>query len=111
MPTDEIVTMPVPNTQQIDAYLAELRTLWNRWDPLGVEPGMNDATEDEYDAYLGTTLSLLMASKPIDDVTEFLTFVVSDQMEFDEDEVAEVSPETFAQELMGWYASKAGAGA
>jgi len=95
--------------QQIEHYTDELRTAWNQWDPLGVEPGVGDGPLDEYDAYLGTTLALLVDGKPLDEVTEFLNFVIVDQMEIEDEYIAELQPEKFAQQLMAWFAAQQGA--
>lgn len=52
--------------------------LLNEWDPIGVE-AIPEA-QDEYDGYVPTVYSMLIARKPINEVFEYLLWLETDHM-------------------------------
>ena len=80
--------------------VAEVRQLWNEWDPIGVVGG--NGLDDEYDAYLAPTLRLLERDAPVDEVVAYLKWVTLEHMG-----LSQISaPETFAERLRQWFKSK-----
>ena len=77
---------------------AELLTLWNSYDPVGVMADQH-ATSDEYEAYVGPMLGLLEAGAPVPRVVRYL-YTVNDHLglQFDADEAIE-----FAVRTKNWF--------
>ncbi len=77
---------------------AELRTLWNTYDPIGV---MADGTapRDEYESYIGPMLGLLEAGAPVPRIVRYL-YSVNDNigLQFDADEAIQ-----FAVRAKNWF--------
>ena len=80
--------------------IAEIRQLWNGWDPIGVVGG--NGPDDEYDGYLAPTLRLLERNATIEEIVAYLKWVTLEHMGLPQ--VA--SPEDFAQRLREWFKSK-----
>ena len=91
--------MPVTlDKQQSRQRIAEIRKLWNEWDPIGVA----DAVSDEYDAYLAPTVRLLERSASVDEIVGYLNWVTLEHMG-----LSEVSdPKGFAARLQQWFSNK-----
>jgi hypothetical protein len=84
--------------QQSRKRVAEIRQLWNEWDPIHVA----HAVSDEYDAYLGPTLRLLERSASLDEIVDYLNGVTLEHMG-----LSQVSdPKQFAARLQEWFANK-----
>jgi hypothetical protein len=90
-----------PWRSDIDA----LRALWCEWDPIGV---MSDADwpRDEYDAYLGPTLSHLSHGTSAEQLERYLAQVTLEEMGLSETPAARLDRLTFARRLLSWYESK-----
>ena len=83
--------------QQSRQRVAEIRKLWNEWDPIGVA----SAVPDEYDAYLAPTLRLLERNAPADEIVGYLNWVTLEHMG-----LSEVSdPRAFTARLQQWFAN------
>ena len=84
--------------QQSRQRIAEIRELWNEWDPIGVARGV----ADEYDSYLAPTLRLLERNAPTDEIVGYLNWVTLEHMGLSEAS----DPKTFATRLQQWFANK-----
>ncbi|MDV6342143.1 hypothetical protein R2103_10250 [Nitrosomonas sp. Is24] len=78
--------------------LQEIRKLWNEWDPIGVLPDKNDCW-DEYDSYLEATLLLLNGDASVNEIEDYLNFVIKELMGFDSAHVEQCKPNEFARKL------------
>lgn len=85
--------------QQSRKRIAEIRSLWNEWDPIGVT---SDSGDDEYDAYLARTLRLLERGAPDDEIVEFLKSVVYDHMGLSQ---VPSSTHEFVAKLKAWFSA------
>jgi hypothetical protein len=84
--------------QQSRQRVAEIRQLWNEWDPIGVA----EAVPDEYDAYLAPTLRLLERNASVDEIIEYLNWVTLEHMG-----LSQISdPRQFVALLQEWFATK-----
>jgi hypothetical protein len=84
--------------QQSRQRIAEMRKLWNRWDPIGVA----DAVSDEYDAYLAPTVRLLERNASAEEIVGYLNWVTLEHMG-----LSQVSdPKAFAAQLQQWFTGK-----
>ena len=79
--------------------IAEIRQLWNEWDPIGVVIG--NGPDHEYDAYLAPTLRLLERDASTEEIVGYLKWVTLEHMGLSQ--VAE--PEAFAERLCQWFKS------
>jgi hypothetical protein len=78
--------------------IAEIRQLWNEWDPIGVA----GSVDDEYNAYLAPTLRLLERNASIEEIVAYVHWVTLEHMG-----LSQVSdPELFARRLQQWFGSK-----
>lgn len=82
----------------------EARKLWCEWDPIGVM-SLPSWPENEYDAYLGTTLRLLENGAPIEQLVSYLAEVELWHMGLTDTEQAHTRRTKFAAELKQWFAS------
>jgi len=78
----------------------DVRTLWNRWDPIGVSHICN---EDEYDDYIRSTLQLLDQRETVEEIEKFLCFVAFELMGLELNELQNGTPKDFALSLKTWY--------
>jgi len=85
--------------------LQEIRKLWNEWDPIGVLPYENDIP-DEYDFYLEATLLLLNRDASINEIEDYLLFMIQKLMEFDSAYVEQCKPFEFATRLKAWFVNR-----
>ena len=88
------------NKQQSRERIAEIRRLWNEWDPIGAA---SDSNDDEYDAYLAPTLRLLERGASDGEVVEFLSYVVHDRMGLSQ---MPSPPHEFVAKLKAWFSAK-----
>ena len=84
--------------QQSRQRIAEIRQLWNEWDPIGVV----DVVNDEYDMYLAPTLRLLERGASVEELVEYLNWVTLERMGLS----AVSGPADFAKRLQHWFANK-----
>lgn len=77
---------------------AELRALWNEYDPIGVMGGPH-APPDEYDSFVGPTLRLLARNADLEEIVSYLESV-NDHigLVFDQDRAA-----LFAARAKHWF--------
>ena len=80
---------------------AELRTLWNAYDPSRVMADAN-ASRDEYEVYIGPMLGLLEAGAPVPRIVRYL-YTVHDHigLPFDSEEAIQ-----FAVRSKNWFQFK-----
>lgn len=80
---------------------AELRALWNAYDPVGVMDNPN-ATREAYEAYIGPMLSLLESGASVPRIVRYL-YTVNDQIgpPFDAEEATQ-----FAVRAKNWFQFK-----
>jgi hypothetical protein len=83
---------------QSRARMAELRALWNAWDPIGVA---QDGVEDEYNGYLGRTMRLLEQGAPSEEIVKYLRWITDEHMGLS---MASGHVE-FAAQLQAWFAT------
>jgi hypothetical protein len=88
---------------QIHRRTAEMRDLWNSWDPIGVRSVWEDWPLDEYDSYLHPTLSLLESGASLQLIDEYLSHVELNQMGLSETAKSRVARLRFAASLREWY--------
>lgn len=76
--------------------IAEIRRLWNVWDPIGVA----NEVDDEYNGYLAPTVRLLEQNASIDEIVAYLNWVTLEHMG-----LSQVSSpaEEFARQLQEWF--------
>ncbi|MBT4487306.1 MAG: hypothetical protein HOK30_08240 [Rhodospirillaceae bacterium] len=94
--------MPRLSKEQSRQRWAELRALWNEFDPIGV---MADPAwpRNEYEAYVGPTMRLLEQDAGIDEIIKCLDAAVAGSMGLEhEDDKAK----TFACRLRDWFRDK-----
>lgn len=91
--------------QNSNSDLQEIRKLWNEWDPIGVLPDKNDCL-DEYDSYLEATHLLLNEDASINEIEDYLLFVIQKFMGFDNDRIKRCKPHEFALELQARFANR-----
>src|SRR3954466_1285239 len=89
----------VLDKQQSRQRVAEIRRLWNEWDPIGVG---GDPSDDEYNAYLAPTLRLLERDASADEIVTYLKWVTLEHMGLPQ--VSE--PVAFAERLREWFKGK-----
>jgi hypothetical protein len=82
--------------QQSRQRIAEIRKLWNEWDPIGVA----GAVSDEYDAYLEPTLRLLERNAPGNELVAYLNWVTVEHMGLS----TAPDPKAFSTLLQQWFA-------
>ena len=77
---------------------AELRGLWNDYDPIGMRADP-DAARDEYEAYIGPMIRLLEAGAPVPRIVRYL-YTVNDHigLQFDTEEAIQ-----FAVRTKNWF--------
>ena len=80
-----------------------LRELWNEWDPIGVA---SPALQDEYDSYLGPTLTLLERGSTEDEITDYLSYLVRDYIGLGDEGVEYSQPREFARTLQAWFGAR-----
>jgi hypothetical protein len=80
--------------------IAEIRQLWNEWDPIGVALG--DPADDEYNSYLAPTLRLLERDASAEEIVAYLKWVTLEHMALPQID----NPEAFAERLRHWFKSK-----
>lgn len=90
------------DNQQSRQRMAEVRELWNDWDPIGVVRGADDV-DDEYNSYLAPTLRLLERNAPIDEIVAYLNWVTLEHMGLSQ---VPRSAEQFAKQLQEWFSRK-----
>src|SRR5437763_1646167 len=81
---------------------AEVRGLWNEWDPIGV---VSSEVQDEYDSYLGPTLRFLEEHASSQALVGYLTHIVGEYMGLGASGVQQSNPQEFANRLCSWYQS------
>ncbi len=63
------------------AKLAQLRRIgWDNWDPIGLKDVHGGSAEDEYDDYLVTAVTMLLADEEDGAVVDYLVAVERDHM-------------------------------
>lgn len=94
--------MPLVRDNWRDRW-SHVRDAWMRWDPIGIrdEPG----AKDEYDSYVGPTLSLLAKRGCLEDFEEFLAEIEIDQMGLSDSAAATAKRHQVATELYDWFAN------
>jgi len=85
--------------EQSRQRIAEIRALWNAWDPIGVA---SDANDDEYNAYLAPTVRLLERDSPIEEIVNYLKWVTNEQMGLSQSS----GHIKFAEQLRDWFSTK-----
>jgi len=80
----------------------EIRSMWCQWDPIGVMSDL-DWPRDEYDSYLGPSLRYLEQNASIEEIDEYLSFVVSEYMGLGQEGINYSKPRIFAAKLKEWY--------
>jgi len=80
--------------------MAEIRRLWNEWDPIGVAKG--DPSDDEYNGYLAPTLRLLERDASADEIAAYLKWATLEHMGLSQ----VTSLEAFAERLRQWFKGK-----
>jgi hypothetical protein len=83
--------------EQSRKRIAEIRSLWNSWDPIGVAANV----DDEYNAYLAPTLRLLKENASTTEIVEYLKWVTGKQMGLS----LSSGHKKFAQQLQQWFAA------
>jgi hypothetical protein len=78
---------------------AEGRKLWNEFDPIGVV----DAVDDEYDSYIGPCLRFAEMGKSIEELEEYVRWVVYEHMGLSETDEGNKANLVFAKKFMEWY--------
>jgi hypothetical protein len=81
---------------------AQIRDLWNDWDPIGVT-ALSDWPRDEYDAYLGPSLRLLESGASLQALRDYLADVELNRMGLSESPQAQKARLQFAAKLREWY--------
>lgn len=81
-------------------YMNDLKTLWNRFDPIGVYRAGSSWPDDEYEVYIQHMLSLLDQGAGYKELSEYIRHIVNDHMEIDQDEAA-IS--AFVYIVLDWY--------
>jgi len=84
---------------QSRARIAEIRALWNAWDPIGVGGDPND---DEYNGYLAPTVRLLERGASVEEIVKYLKWVTDEQMGLSQS----AGHAKFSEQLQRWFASK-----
>lgn len=82
---------------------AELRDLWNQYDPIGVM-GEPHSPLDEYESYVGWTMRCLESDASADEIVAGMEEIVSGHMgmpHFNRDKATE-----FAKKFIDWYREK-----
>ncbi len=82
---------------------AELRDLWNQYDPIGVM-GYPNSPKDEYDSYVGWTMRCLEQNVSLNDIVDNIEEIVREGMglsHFDRNEA-----NLYAQRMIDWYRDK-----
>jgi hypothetical protein len=87
---------------QDEQCLAQLRSLWCEWDPIGVleDP---DWPRDEYDDYLRPTLKMLQSGAGVGTIAQYLNSVVGESLALGETGVMSANPILFAAKLRDWF--------
>ena len=85
--------------EQSRKRVAEIRALWNKWDPIGVA----DKISDEYDSYLAPTMRLLERNAPIDEIVGYLDWVTHEHMGLPG--IPNASSRDFAARLQRWFSA------
>lgn len=80
-------------------HARHLRQLLNRWDPIGVAPGV-DAPDDEYDCLIAPILERLYVSSSGPDIASFLSAEFASHFGLDLDPA---QTEGFAQQVTEWW--------
>lgn len=85
--------------------LNELRQLWNEFDPIDVMHMAEDGwkVDDEYDAYLGQTLTHLGSDNPETDLENYLAYVVYNRMGLSQNGYMQEKIKKFIPKLQDWY--------
>ncbi len=74
--------------------------LWNDWNPMKVA---SEDIQDEYAAYISSTLTLLEDGCTAEEIEAFLSTIVRDYIGLGDEGVRESNPGAFAQKIMAWY--------
>ena len=90
------------NKEQTRRRWAELRVLWNDYDPIGVMDDPNCPT-DEYEAYVGPTMRLLEQDVGIEGIIKYLDWAVCERMGLT---LNRPMAERFARRLDEWFRGK-----
>ena len=93
------------NERNLYRDLQEIRKLWNEWDPIGVCPSENDIL-DEYDFYLESTPPLLNENVSINEIEDYLLFVIQKLMGFDSANVEQCKLFEFATRLKALFVNR-----
>ena len=78
--------------------MAEMRALWNSWDPIGVA---SSEITDEYNGYLGRTMRLLERDASLQEIVDYLKWVTNEQMGLG----MSSGHEQFAEQLCKWFSA------
>src|SRR5262245_3076275 len=81
---------------------SHVRDVWIRWDPLGLA---GTARANDYEAFVGPTLSMLAKQRTLEDFEEFLAIATIDQMGLADSDAATDSRQAVARELYDWFAN------
>jgi hypothetical protein len=81
-----------------------LRVLLNGWDPIGIQPGLNGAPQDEYDCLLSPLLTRLERGDSAAAIAGFLRSELASHFGLDPDASG---PDAFAAEMLTWYRQRA----
>ena len=88
-----------PSRQEIRAKFAAARALWNEFSPIGAP----DMPEDEYDSYVGPSLSMAAAHKSEDEFRKYVSEVVYERMGLNKTDQFEIAIQRFAKRFLDWY--------
>lgn len=91
-----------------DAAFAELRSLVNEWDPLGVFGDDAPGLPDEYDCVVGPVLGILDAGGGAEEVARFLARHVAEHMVGEPSRPPTAGERTFATKVARWYEERTG---
>jgi len=79
-----------------------VRLLWIEFDPIGVLGPDSDCPSDEYDSYVQPTLRLLEDNSGVDELKDYISYVVKEYMGMDT--FSDSAIDNFANKLLRWYA-------
>jgi hypothetical protein len=83
------------NKQESRKRWDEIRNLWCQCDPIGVMSDL-DWSRDEYDSYLGPSLRYLEQNASVEEIAEYLSYIVCDYMGLGQTGVDFSEPKNFA---------------
>lgn len=81
---------------------AELRDLWNQFDPIGIRPGV-DAPADEYESYVGPLMRLLEQNAPAEQLAAYIAECVFGTMGLSKTPEDQHACGEFAATAQAWF--------